>query len=231
MQLKCRSSCWVTRGAARWKTLLWLCSPLPWLLLLPLGLYLVLTGTQTAPGLGVGLSQWQLHQSQGDYGKALPSFLDGALLPQALVGTWRQTEHLEDRYPPYTHPSPSRTLSIKHLNFVFLRGEFFLSFPGGFLVSHVMVPLSVFHRCRQAHFWEWTQIGFKVVLFFFNFIYLFIYLSMAVLGLCVCARAFSSCGKWGPLFIAVCGPLTIVASLVAEHRLQTRRLSNCGSWA
>ena len=45
---------------------------------------------------------------------------------------------------------------------------------------------------------------------------------MAVLGLRFCARAFSSCGKWGPLFIAVHGPLTIAASLVAEHRLQTR---------
>ena len=54
---------------------------------------------------------------------------------------------------------------------------------------------------------------------------------MAVLGLRFCARAFSSCGKWGPLFIAVCGPLTVAASLVAEHRLQTRRLSNCGSRA
>ena len=54
---------------------------------------------------------------------------------------------------------------------------------------------------------------------------------MAVLGLCFCARAFSSCGKRGPLFIAVRGPLTIVASLVAEHRLQIRRLSSCGSWA
>ena len=54
---------------------------------------------------------------------------------------------------------------------------------------------------------------------------------MAVLGLRFCARAFSSCGKQGPLFIAVCGPLTIVASLVAEHRLQTRRLSSCGSRA
>ena len=54
---------------------------------------------------------------------------------------------------------------------------------------------------------------------------------MAVLGLRFCARAFSSCGKWGPLFIAARGPLTIMASLVAEHRLQTRRLSNCGSRA
>ena len=54
---------------------------------------------------------------------------------------------------------------------------------------------------------------------------------MAVLGLRFCARAFSSCGKWGSLFIAVRGPLTVAASLVAEHRLQTRRLSNCGSRA
>ena len=64
-----------------------------------------------------------------------------------------------------------------------------------------------------------------------GFIYLFIYLFTAVLGLCFCVRAFSSCDKWGPLFIAVRGPLIIVASLVAEHRLQMHRLSNCGSWA
>ena len=54
---------------------------------------------------------------------------------------------------------------------------------------------------------------------------------MAVLGLRFCARAFSNCGKWGPLFIMVRGPLSIVASLVAEHRLQTRMLSNCASRA
>ena len=51
------------------------------------------------------------------------------------------------------------------------------------------------------------------------------------MGLRFCARAFSSCGKRGPLFIAVHGPLTIAASLVVEHRLQTRRLSSCGSRA
>ena len=52
---------------------------------------------------------------------------------------------------------------------------------------------------------------------------LFIYLFMAVLGLRFCAGAFSSCGKRGPL--------TIAGSLVVEHRLQTRKLSNCGSRA
>ena len=52
-----------------------------------------------------------------------------------------------------------------------------------------------------------------------------------MLGLRFCARAFSSCSKRGPLFIAVRGPYTIAASLVAEHRLQTRRLGNCSSRA
>ena len=66
--------------------------------------------------------------------------------------------------------------------------------------------------------------------FLFSLICLF-YLFMAVLDLRFCARAFSSCGKRGPLFIALRGPLTIAASFVAEHRLQTRRLSNCGSRA
>ena len=54
---------------------------------------------------------------------------------------------------------------------------------------------------------------------------------MAVLGLRFCARAFSSCSKRGPLFMAVCWPLTFAASLVAEHRLQTHKLSSCGSLA
>ena len=54
---------------------------------------------------------------------------------------------------------------------------------------------------------------------------------MTVLGLRLCARASSSCGKRGPLFIVVRGPLTVAVSLVAEHRLQTRKLSNCGSQA
>ena len=69
----------------------------------------------------------------------------------------------------------------------------------------------------------------SINLFFLNkFIYLFIF---AVLGLRFCVRAFSSCGEQGPLFIAVRGPLTLAASPVAEHRLQTRRLSSCGSRA
>ena len=73
--------------------------------------------------------------------------------------------------------------------------------------------------------------GIHFYLFIYYYILNFIYLFMAVLGLRFCARASSSCGKWGPLFTTVCGPLTIAASLVAEHRLQMRRLSSCGSRA
>ena len=67
--------------------------------------------------------------------------------------------------------------------------------------------------------------------FFFLSFKLIIYLFLAVLGLRFCARASSSCGKRGLLFITVRGPLTVAASRVAEHRLQTRRLSSCGSRA
>ena len=69
---------------------------------------------------------------------------------------------------------------------------------------------------------------FFLIISTFNY-YLFIFL--AVLGLRFCARASSSCGERGPLFIAVRGPLTAAASLVAEHKLQMRRLSSCGSRA
>ena len=54
-----------------------------------------------------------------------------------------------------------------------------------------------------------SSVQFLIGLFVF---FLIFYLFMAVLGLHFCARAFSSCGKRGPLFIAVRGPLTIAAS-------------------
>ena len=56
----------------------------------------------------------------------------------------------------------------------------------------------------------------KSTLFFFI---IFIYLFLAVLGLCCCVGAFSSCGEQGLLFIVVCRLLIAVASLVAEHGL------------
>ena len=90
--------------------------------------------------------------------------------------------------------------------------------PNSILHDSILFPLSVY----QFYLFFKNLLAALEFTVHFLFFYLFIFF---------CARAFSSCGKWGPLFIAVRGPLTIVASLVAEHRLQTRRLSSCGSRA
>ena len=82
----------------------------------------------------------------------------------------------------------------------------------------------------QFHYFFFKLYFFLFLNFFFCH-FIFLYLFMSVLGLRFCARASSSCGERGPLFIMVRGPLTIAASLVAEHKLQTRRLSSCGSRA
>ena len=58
-----------------------------------------------------------------------------------------------------------------------------------------------------------------VSFFFFNKFIYFIYLFLAALGLCCCARAFSSCGERGLPFLSVPGLLIEVASLVSERGL------------
>ena len=75
-------------------------------------------------------------------------------------------------------------------------------------------------------------------LFFFFLINLSIYLFLAALGLRCYARAFSSCGERGLLFIAVCRLLIAVAFPCGARALGapasvavTRSFSSCGSWA
>ena len=51
------------------------------------------------------------------------------------------------------------------------------------------------------------------------------YLFMAVLGLCCCTRAFSSCSKWA-YSSSRCTGSSLMASLVAEHRLAS--FISCG---
>ena len=74
--------------------------------------------------------------------------------------------------------------------------------------------------------------------FYYLFIFkIFIYF-LAVLGLYCCTRAFSSCGEWGLLFVALRGLLIEVASRCGAQALGARasivvahRLSNCGAQA
>ena len=94
------------------------------------------------------------------------------------------------------------------------------------------LPTGIPHfGCNHLFSRKSFQLFFFLIVISLIYLLLIYYFFLAVLGLRFCARAFSSCGKWGPLFIAVHGSLTIAASLVAEHRLQTLRLSSCGSRA
>ena len=72
----------------------------------------------------------------------------------------------------------------------------------------------------------------KTNFFFFNKVIQFLFIYLWLCWVFVSVRGLSVvAASGGPLFIAVRGPLTIAASLVAEHRLQTHRLSSCGSRA
>ena len=72
----------------------------------------------------------------------------------------------------------------------------------------------------------------KVSCFFFLFFFLILFTYLWQCWVFVSVRGLSLVvASGGLLFIAVRGPLTVAASLVAEHRLQTRRLSSCGSQA
>ena len=60
---------------------------------------------------------------------------------------------------------------------------------------------------------------FLLISLFFKNLFISCILFLAALGVCCCARAFSSCGEQGLLFVAVRRLLIAVASLVAEHSL------------
>ena len=65
-----------------------------------------------------------------------------------------------------------------------------------------------------------------------KFSFFFFLLSLAVLGLQCCVWAFSSCSKWGLLFVALLGLLIVMAFLAAEYRLQAldfQQLKRLGS--
>ena len=67
-------------------------------------------------------------------------------------------------------------------------------------------------------------------LLIYLFIYLFI-LFLAALGLHCCTWAFSSCGEWGLLFVAVHGLLIALASLFGSTGSRHAGFSSCGTQA
>ena len=106
-----------------------------------------------------------------------------------------------------------------------------------YIIIILLLIIVIFNGLESFSYNSISLLGYMhsylFVCLFFNylFIYILFIFFLAVLGLRFCARASSSCGERGPLFIAVCWPLTVAASLVVEHKLQMRRLSSCGSRA
>ena len=98
--------------------------------------------------------------------------------------------------------------------------------PPSLSFIYILSRLTVFCFCHEGFF------------FFNKFIYLLIYF-LAALGLRCCARAFSSCGERGLLFVAVRGFLIAVSSLCCGAQalgtrtavVAARGLSSCGTWA
>ena len=94
----------------------------------------------------------------------------------------------------------------------------FVSCPHSSLTPTPLLSLEVKHhflRKKKAFCFCFLS---QQAAFFCLFLF-FIYLFLAALGLRCCVRAFSSCGKRGPLLVAVRGLLIAVAFLVVEHWL------------
>ena len=94
-----------------------------------------------------------------------------------------------------------------------------------------LVSLSFSSKVQTLPDWE-------VESYFILFLKIYLFLFLAALGLCCCARAFSSCGERGLLFVAVRGLLIGWLLLLQSSALGAWALvvvalglSSCGSWA
>ena len=68
-------------------------------------------------------------------------------------------------------------------------------------------------QCIRVPFLHILANLLSLVFFFLINLFIYLFLFLAVLGLRCCARAFSNCGEWGQLFIAVRGLLIVVCGL------------------
>ena len=98
-------------------------------------------------------------------------------------------------------------------------------------LPHVRTPLTFTDKYRQMLalcYWSWDYLSSQKSEPYFFFFYIYFWLCWVF----VSARGLSLVAASGGHSSSRCvGLFTIAASLVAEHRLQTRRLSSCGSRA
>ena len=97
-------------------------------------------------------------------------------------------------------------MKVPELAFTIPKINFSLTILSLQLLPHISVPTNRKHSL------------FSIFLYLINLIYFIYLLFLAVVHLHCCVRAFSGCSEWQLLFIAVCGLLIAVISLVV-HRL------------
>ena len=124
-----------------------------------------------------------------------------------------------------------KCLLVTHPQFVLLRpclNQLILriTFPDSFIVRYILNFLVTFYVVFYA---SYSMPYSTVILVFFFFLNLFIYLWLC--WVFVSVRGLSLVAASGGHSSSRCAGLTIAASLVAEHRLQMRRLRSCGSRA
>ena len=160
----------------------------------------------------------------------------GLYWPRTMEAVWKTPPPP----PAAPHPAPANLsgaippprislfiiLGIRHKDHVFeipwlyynSRSRYFCLFKWGKLEGGL--GDSLFSPCTWNMCFPGMEAAVDLHWYIYFLIYLFLLfiLFLAALGLRCCARAFSSCGEWGLLFVAVRGLLILVASLV-EHGL------------
>ena len=118
-------------------------------------------------------------------------------------------------YPPTAFLPPN--FLIINLLIILLRTA--CVWPFAFLLLLLRFSLSLNFNGSIIMIAVWISLNSCYLDFIDLRVFFWFFVFLAALGLHCCMQGFSSCGKWGLLFVAVRGLLTVVASLVVEHGL------------
>ena len=122
---------------------------------------------------------------------------------------------------PTQQPNPSELTFQRFLKGFFPNHTILSSFPCVFPQLISLQPHrhpSCLWKAQDPSSFRAFALDHHVCILHPTFRWLFFFFLVA-LSLYCCTRAFSSCSRRGLLFIAMLGLLTLVASLIAEHRL------------
>ena len=152
-----------------------------------------------------------------------PSFTEGCEGVEAETGRAGQPPKAPTASKPFPtqQPNPSELTFQRFLKGFFPNHTILSSFPCVFPQLISLQPHrhpSCLWKAQDPSSFRAFALDHHVCILHPTFRWLFFFFLVA-LSLYCCTRAFSSCSRRGLLFIAMLGLLTLVASLIAEHRL------------